>query len=98
MSTVKPFRAIRPDKQYAEKVISLPYDVMNREEAEKMARGNPYSFLHICRSEIDMPDQEDVYHRNVYEKAKYNIEEMLKSGIFNRDNENNKINNIFYSK
>ena len=47
MATVKPFRAVRPQKQYADKVISLPYDVMNREEAAQMAEGNPYSFLHI---------------------------------------------------
>ena len=44
MSTVRPFKAIRPAKEYAEKVESLPYDVMNREEAAEMAKGNPYSF------------------------------------------------------
>lgn len=82
MATVKPFRAIRPEKEHAAKVLSLPYDVMNRKEATEMAEGNPYSFLHICRAEIDLPEQEDQYDRQVYEKAKTNIEEFLEKGIF----------------
>lgn len=85
MATVRPFKAIRPSRQYADKVVSLPYDVMNREEAAEMAAGNPCSFLHICRSEIDLPEQEDPYDRSVYEKARYNIEEFLKKGIFIQD-------------
>lgn len=82
MATLRPFRAIRPDAELASQVISLPYDVMNRKEAAKMAEGNPYSFLHICRSEIDLPDEENPYDRLVYEKAKANIEERLEKGIF----------------
>lgn len=82
MATLRPFRAIRPDAELASQVISLPYDVMNRKEAAKMAEGNPYSFLHICRSEIDLPDEENPYDRSVYEKAKANIEEGLEKGIF----------------
>ena len=82
MATLRPFRAIRPDAELASQVISLPYDVMNRKEAAKMAEGNPYSFLHICRSEIDLPDEENPYDRSVYEKANANIEEGLEKGIF----------------
>ena len=82
MATVRPFKAIRPDEKYASKVVSLPYDVMNRKEAAEMAEGNPYSFLHICRSEIDMPQQEDPYDRSVYEKARDNIDAFLNDGIF----------------
>lgn len=85
MAIVRPFKAVRPDKKYADKVVSLPYDVMNREEAAQMAKGNPYSFLHICRSEIDLPDQPDPYDRSVYEKAKSNIEENIKKGVFLRE-------------
>ena len=59
MATVRPFRAVRPNKEFADKVISPPYDVMNRKEAAEMARGNPFSFLRICRSEIDLPQMED---------------------------------------
>ena len=65
MATVRPFRAVRPAPQYAEKAASLPYDVMNRQEAAKMAEGNPYSFLHICRAEIDLPSQKDPYDKSV---------------------------------
>lgn len=82
MAIVRPFKAIRPEKEYASKVIALPYDVMNREEAANMAEGNPYSFLHICRSEIDLPEQKDPYDRSVYEKAKSNIADFIEKGIF----------------
>ena len=82
MALVRPFRAIRPNKQFAEKVVSLPYDVMNREEAAAMAKDNPYSFLHISRSEIDLPGQKDPYGPDVYEKAKDNLEQFLDKKIF----------------
>lgn len=82
MAIVRAFKAIRPDKKYADKVVSLPYDVMNREEAANMADGNPYSFLHICRSEIDMPEQDNPYETCVYERAKANIEQNLEDGVF----------------
>ncbi len=85
MATVRPFKAIRPEKKYADKVISLPYDVMNRQEAAQMAEGNPYSFLHICRSEIDLPQQENAYDRSVYEKARDNIAKYLKEGVFREE-------------
>lgn len=55
MAVIRPFAALRPAEQYAEKVISLPYDVMDRDEASELAAGNPLSFLHISRSEIDLP-------------------------------------------
>jgi len=87
MATVRPFRAIRPAKEYAERVVSLPYDVMNREEAAKMAEGNPYSFLHICRAEIDLPEVEDPYSEQVYAKAKKNIDDYLANGVLIRDDE-----------
>lgn len=85
MAIVRPFKALRPEPQYAENVISLPYDVMNREEAAKMAEGNPCSFLHICRSEIDLPQQENPYDPTVYEKAKSNIQDFLNNGVLIRE-------------
>lgn len=84
MAQVRPFKAIRPEKVYAKEVISLPYDVMNRKEACEMAKEKPHSFLHICRSEIDLPD-EDAYSKKVYEKAKDNIEKYLEQGVFIRE-------------
>lgn len=82
MAIVRPFKAIRPAQKYAEKVVSLPYDVMNRKEAEEMAANNGYSFLHICRAEIDLPEEENQYAPAVYNKAKENIEKFLEEGVF----------------
>ena len=61
---------IRPAPEYAKDVAALPYDVMNTEEAREMVKGNPYSFLHIDRAEIDLPVGTDPYSPAVYEKAK----------------------------
>ncbi len=85
MATVRPFKAVRPAQERVQDVISLPYDVMNRSEAAAMAEGNPHSFLHICRSEIDLPDQEDPYDASVYEKAKENIAKFIEDGTFIED-------------
>ena len=85
MATIKPFKAVRPAREYAEQVVSLPYDVMNRAEAEVMAKGNPKSFLRISRSEIDLPNQQDDYAMEVYEKAKENLNEFISNGTLIRD-------------
>ena len=59
MAHIKPFKALRPDPKHAAQVASRPYDVMNREEAKLEVQGNPYSFLHLTRTEIDLPDKTD---------------------------------------
>lgn len=82
MAIVRPFKAVRPAKDKADQVAALPYDVMNRKEAAHMAAGNPFSFLHISRAEIDLPGEKDPYNQAVYEKAKENIDENLKTGVF----------------
>ena len=61
MSVIKPFKGLRPIKEFAEKVASPPYDVINSEEAREMAKGNPYSFLHVNKPEIDLPPDTDLY-------------------------------------
>lgn len=66
MAVIKPFRALRPPKDLVEKVSALPYDVMNVEEACAMAAGNPNSFLHISRPEIDLPAEVDPHDESVY--------------------------------
>ncbi|MBR4215255.1 MAG: DUF1015 domain-containing protein [Bacteroidales bacterium] len=73
MSTVKPFRGLRPAKDIAEKLSCLPYDVMNAKEAAAMAEGNPQSFLHITRAEIDLPADVDPHSKQVYEKSVENF-------------------------
>ena len=81
MATVKPFRAVRPTPELAPKVTAHPYDVMNYEEACEMVKGNPYSYLHVDRSEVDLPPETDHYSQIVYEKAAANLHQMKKDGI-----------------
>jgi uncharacterized protein (DUF1015 family) len=78
MAIIRPFKALRPTKEKAQLVASVPYDVVNREEAAKHAEGNPLSYLHITRSEIDLPDVKDVYSKEVYLKAKENLNRIIK--------------------
>ena len=78
MAVIRPFKALRPTKQNAHLVASVPYDVINKEEAKELAKGNPLSFLHITRSEIDLPDNVDVYSKEVYLKAKENLDKLIK--------------------
>ena len=66
MATVKPFKGVRPVKDF-EKIACPPYDVLNSEEARAMAKGNPLSFLHIDKPEIDLPEGTDPYSPAVYE-------------------------------
>ncbi len=78
MAVIRPFKALRPTEEKAQLVASVPYDVVNREEAKKFAKGNPLSYLHITRSEIDLPDVKDVYSKDVYLKAKENLDKIIK--------------------
>ena len=88
MAIIAPFKALRPAAQFASQVASRPYDVMNREEAKTEARGNPYSFLHITRSEIDLPEDVDVHSPEVYTKAKENLDAFLSREVLFRENKN----------
>jgi len=81
MVTVRKFRALRPQKGMEKEVASPPYDVLNSEEARKMAEGNPYSFLHVIKPEIDLPAGTDLYAPEVYQKAKENMERFIGEGI-----------------
>jgi len=81
MSVIKPFNALRPAAQYAKQVASKPYDVLSSSEARVEARGNPNSFLHITKSEIDLPEKIDVHSAEVYEKAKENLNAFIKREV-----------------
>ena len=74
MAVFRPFKAVRPLPAFASKVAALPYDVMNSKEAAEMVKGNPYSFLHVDKAEIDLPAGTDLYSETVYLKAKENLE------------------------
>jgi uncharacterized protein (DUF1015 family) len=79
MATIRAFRALRPTKEKAVAVAAVPYDVVNTAEARQLAEGNPLSFLHVSRPEIDLPDGTDLYSDQVYNKAAENFER-LKTG------------------
>ena len=85
MSIVRAFRAVRPTPALAEKVAALPYDVMNSDEARQMTQGNPYSFLHVDKAEIDLDPSIDLYDARVYEKARDNLNAMMEEGVFLQD-------------
>ncbi|HSR16742.1 MAG TPA: DUF1015 family protein, partial [Ignavibacteriaceae bacterium] len=85
MAVIKTFRALRPSAESAKLVASVPYDVVNREEAAHFAKGNLLSYLHITRSEIDLPDVKDVYSKEVYLKAKENLNRIIKEAPLKMD-------------
>lgn len=85
MVTIKPFKAYRPTPELAEKVAALPYDVMNSDEARDMVKDNPFSFLHVDKAEIDLPESVDHYSDEVYAKAKANIATMIAEGTYIHD-------------
>ncbi|MDT8401532.1 MAG: DUF1015 family protein [Bacteroidales bacterium] len=87
MAIVKPFKALRPPKDLADKVACLPYDVMSTEEARDMARDNEFSLLHITRAEIDLPPGTDVHSGEVYRKSYENFLKWQKNKWLVQDDE-----------
>ena len=85
MAVLRPFRALRPAPEYAQQVAALPYDVMNSQEAKEMAKDNPFSFLHVDRAEIDLPEGTGLYDEAVYRKAASNLRELEDRGILRED-------------
>ena len=77
MAVIHPFNALRPPAEKAKQVSSVPYDVVNSEEAAAMAAGNPLSFLHVSRPEIDLPGGTDLYNDAVYRKALENFQHLI---------------------
>jgi len=87
MAVVKPFRGLRPPRDLARVLACLPYDVMNTEEAFKMAKGKECSLLHITRSEIDLPSDTDTHSEEVYNKSVENFNKWQKKGWLIQDSE-----------
>ena len=87
MAIIKPFKGIRPQKKYISQIASKPYDVLNEKEARKECEGNPLSFYHVIKPEIDFPDDHDHYSADVYEKGAANFNKMFNDGIFFQDPE-----------
>lgn len=76
MATIRPFSALRPSQLNAAKTAAVPYDVVTTKEARALAEGNPLSFLHVSRAEIDLPDGTDPYSTQVYEKARESFDRL----------------------
>jgi uncharacterized protein (DUF1015 family) len=86
MAKITPFKGLRPIQELAQDVATLPYDVVNVEEA-KAYKEEPYHFYHVTRSEIDLPDGIDVHSQQVYDKAKENLDNLIEEGILVQDQE-----------
>jgi len=87
MATIKPFAALRPKPELAARICELPYDVMSSEEARQIAAGNPLSFLHVSKPEIDLPPATDLYAPEVYAKGRENFGRLLARGALRQDAE-----------
>ena len=87
MAVFRPFKAVRPVPEFASKVAALPYDVMNSAEAAEMVKDNEYSFLHVDKAEVDIPDCTNIYCEAVYLKAKENLDKLVENGICKQDEE-----------
>lgn len=85
MATLKPFAALRPKPELAGKICELPYDVMSSDEAREMAAGNPLSFLHVSKPEIDLPVGTNTYAPEVYAKGKENFQKLIAQGALQQD-------------
>ncbi|PYJ02047.1 MAG: DUF1015 domain-containing protein [Verrucomicrobia bacterium] len=85
MATIKPFAALRPSPELAAQICELPYDVLSSEEARQIAGGNPLSFFHVSKPEIDLPPGTDIYAPEVYARGKENFEKLVAQGALKRD-------------
>jgi uncharacterized protein (DUF1015 family) len=89
MAILKPFAALRPRTELASQICELPYDVMSSEEAREIAAGNPLSFLHVSKPEIDLPPGTDVYAPEVYAEGKENFQKLILQGALRQDDKSN---------
>jgi len=87
MHLIRPFRGLRPARGRASEVIAPPYDVLSSAEARVQAAGKPWSFLHISKPEIDLPETIDPYSPADYAKAAENLTRMIAQGMLVRDAE-----------
>ena len=87
MVKIKEFRGLRPIGEKVEDVASPPYDVINSQEAREMVRGKPYSFLHVVKPEIDLPEDISPYDEAVYRKGKENLDRLIADGVLIQDSQ-----------
>ena len=87
MAVIYPFRALRPPVEQVEQVASVPYDVVNTEEARALVAGNPLSLLHVTRPEIDLPQGTNIYSEEVYARAAENFRKLIEACPLEIENE-----------
>ena len=85
MATLKPFAALRPKPELAARICELPYDVMSSDEARTTAAGNPLSFLHVSKPEIDLPPDTDPHAPEVYKQGAENFQKLIRDGALKQD-------------
>ena len=85
MANLKPFASLRPKPELAANICELPYDVMSSDEARQMAAGNPLSFLHVSKPEIDLPPGTDLYSPAVYARGRENFQKLIADGALRQD-------------
>ncbi|RLD94666.1 MAG: DUF1015 domain-containing protein [Bacteroidetes bacterium] len=85
MAKIHAFKGFRPGKEKVSEVASRPYDVLNSSEAREEVKGNPWSFLHVVKPEVDLPEGTDLHSALVYDKGKQNLEKLIAEGYFVQD-------------
>ena len=85
MASINPFAALRPRPELASRICELPYDVMSSDEARQIAAGNPLSFLHVSKPEIDLPPETGLYDAAVYAKGRENFTRLIADGALRQD-------------
>jgi uncharacterized protein (DUF1015 family) len=88
VSIIRPFRAVRPIHTRVNEVAAVPYDVVNQSEARQIVDGNPWSFLHVSRAEIDLPEGLNPYSSDVYSKASSNFKYLIEHCPLMRESQN----------
>jgi uncharacterized protein (DUF1015 family) len=85
MAIIHAFRGYRPGKERVNQVASRPYDVLNSDEAREEVKGNPWSFLHVVKPEVDLPEGTDLHSDVVYDKGRKNLQKLIAGGSFIKD-------------
>ncbi|MCP4311106.1 MAG: DUF1015 domain-containing protein [Bacteroidetes bacterium] len=85
MANLHPFKGYRPGKENVSEVASRPYDVLNSKEARIEVEGNPWSFLHVVKPEVDLPEGTDLHSDLVYNKGRENMDRLIENGYFVQD-------------
>jgi len=85
MSMIRPFRGLRPRKEFAHRIASLPYDVLDSDEARDIVKDNPLSFLRVVKPEVDLDPGVGLYSEEVYRQGAVNLRRLVEEGLMVQD-------------